>query len=447
MKKNKYYEIIMNGSLFSNIFFNFFFKGIGIVLSFISVPLVLKYLEKENYGLWLLILSTTGWIYTFDIGLGNGLKNRIAESLAKKKNEDIREYIATAYFIVSVISIILFVLVYYFMGLINIKSVLNISFIDEKALNYILNINIGFVCLNFILSICNNIFLGVQRSYLTSINNVISQVLNIVFIILLQYFKYKSLAYISVFYGLSISLSHIILTVYFFIKEKKYIFSLKNIKLSKINFLFGIGGKIFFVQIAGFLIFSTDNFIIAHFLGANQVAEYNIAYKLFSIPVIILSLITGPIWPAVTKAFHENNIEWIEELLKKMKKIFLIICLITIILTLIAKPFIKVWTVGIVEVNILLILSLALSTILIAYSNIYSTIIFGINVNKKIVILCWIQAIINLIVSYVAIKYLKLGTIGVVLGTCFAMATNILILPKELKIRINKAKISVMEEK
>lgn len=438
---------IRNSNLMLNIFSNFFFKGIGIVLSFISVPLVLKYLEKESYGLWLLILSITGWIYTFDIGLGNGLKNRIAESLAKKNEEDTKEYIATAYFIISIISIALFFILYYCMKLIDIKNILNVTFIDEKTLSYILNINIGFVCLNFILSICNNIFLGAQKSYLTSVNNVISQLLNILFIILLQYFKYKSLIYISIFYGASISLSHIMLTIYFFIKERNYVFKLKNIKLSKISSLFGIGGKIFLVQIAGFLIFSTDNFIIAHFLGTEQVAEYNIAYKLFSIPVIILSLMTGPIWPAVTKAFHENNIVWIEELLKKMQKIFILICLLTIVIALVAKPFIKLWTVGIIEVNIKLILSLTLSTILMGYSNIYSTIIFGINTNKKIVILSWIQAIINLLVSYIAIKYFNLGTIGVVLGTCFAMATNILILPKELKIRINKAKTNIMEEK
>lgn len=434
-------------NLVLNIFSNFFFKGIGIILSFISVPLVLKYLEKESYGLWLLILSITGWIYTFDIGLGNGLKNRIAESLAKKNEEDIREYIATSYFIISIISIILFIILYYSMGLINIKNILNISFIDEKTLSLILNINIGFVCLNFILSICNNIFLGAQKSYLTSANNVISQVLNILFIILLQYFQYKSLICISIFYGLAISLSHIILTIYFFIKESNYMFELKNIKLSKINSLFGMGGKIFLVQIAGFLIFSTDNLMIARFLGAEKVAEYNVAYKLFSIPIIILSLMTGPIWPAVTKAFHENNIEWIEKLLKKMKKIFGLICLLTIFIALIAKPFIKIWTVGVIEVSIKLVIALALSTILMGYSNIYSTIIFGISTNKKIVILAWVQAIINLFVSYMAITYFKLGTMGVVLGTCFSMATNILILPKELKIRISKAKINIVEEK
>lgn len=431
---------IINNDLLLNIFSNFFFKGIGISLSFISVPLVLKYLEKESYGLWLLILSITGWIYTFDVGLGNGLKNRIAESIAKKNSNDTKDYIATAYFFITIISIIFFIIIFYLFKMINLNSILNINFIDKETLSKIFIINIAFVCLNFILSICNNIFLGAQKSYLTSVNNVISQLLNITFILMLQYLKYKSLVYISIFYGLSISLSHIILTIYFFIKEKQFISTFKNIKTSKLKLLFGIGGKIFLVQIAGFLIFSTDNFIISYFLGTEKVAEYNVVYKLFSIPIIILSLMTGPIWPAVTKAFHENNVEWIKELLKKMNKIFIIICIGILLMTIIAKPFIKIWTVGMITVEIELVIALALSSVLTCYSNIYSSIIFGIHINNKIVILSWIQAILNLVVSYVAIKYLGLGVVGVVLGTCCAMATNIFVLPKELKKKLENYK-------
>ncbi|MGL5057442.1 MAG: hypothetical protein ACRC6A_08785, partial [Fusobacteriaceae bacterium] len=73
---------IKNNNLIMNIISNFIFKGLGIGLSFISIPIMLKYLDKDNYGLWILILSITSWIYTFDIGIGNGLKNRLVESLA-----------------------------------------------------------------------------------------------------------------------------------------------------------------------------------------------------------------------------------------------------------------------------------------------------------------------------------------------------------------------------
>ena len=44
------------------------------LISFLTIPLMLNYLNNEEYGLWILVLSITNWIYTFDIGIGNGLK-------------------------------------------------------------------------------------------------------------------------------------------------------------------------------------------------------------------------------------------------------------------------------------------------------------------------------------------------------------------------------------
>ena len=91
-----------------NIFFNFLFKGFSILISFFLIPVMLNYLNTEEYGLWLLILSMTNWIYTFDIGIGNGMKNKIAEYLTIKKYKEIREIIIISYFYIFIISILLF---------------------------------------------------------------------------------------------------------------------------------------------------------------------------------------------------------------------------------------------------------------------------------------------------------------------------------------------------
>lgn len=87
---NKILNKLKKDGLLLNILSNFLFKGLGIGLSFISIPIMLKYLDKNNYGLWILILSITSWIYTFDIGIGNGLKNRLAETLTKKMKKKLK---------------------------------------------------------------------------------------------------------------------------------------------------------------------------------------------------------------------------------------------------------------------------------------------------------------------------------------------------------------------
>ncbi len=428
---------IKNNNLILNILSNLLLKGVGIILSFVSIPLTLKYLDNKFYGLWILILSITGWIYTFDIGIGNGLKNKLAESIAKKEEKIAKEYIATSYFFVIIISLTFFIMSFFFLEIFNMKSLLKIDILSRDSLNKILFINIGFVCLNFILALCNNIFLGSQKSYLTSINSVFSQILNIFFIIMLLISKKKSIVLLSIFYGAAISVSHLILTFYYFISNRELFFNLKDIKLKNSKNLLGIGIKIFIIQIASLIIFSTDNFIISRFLGIEKVAEYNIVNKFFSVPLIVFSLITAPIWPAVTKYYHEKNVVLIKKLLNKMKIVFYFLVIGVIILVVVGQYFIKLWTLGVIVASSSLIIACSLATILTMYSNIYSTFIFGIGVSWSIVYLSSIQALINLIVSYMAIKYFNLGIVGVVLGTCFAMSTNLLVLPRKLKNQLN----------
>lgn len=435
---NKILNKLKKDNLLLNILSNFLFKGLGIGLSFINIPIMLKYLDKDNYGLWILILSITSWIYTFDIGIGNGLKNRLAETLTKKNEKESKEYIATSYFFVTIISIIFFLLSYIVLKNIDLNKLLNITYISNNKLNKILFINIGFVCVNFIFGLCNNIFLGSQKSYLSSINSVLSQIIFFIFLLNLFYLKKNSIVLLSLTYGLGIFTSHMILSIYYFYKNKNLLFKIKDISLNKTKNIFGIGLKIFLVQVAGLIIFSTDNFIITRYTGIENVAIYNIVNKLFGIPLLVMTLITTPIWPAVTKAFHEGDIEWLKNILKKLQKVFVGLLILTIIMVILGKPFIKIWTLGEIVPSLSLVIVCGLATLLTCFSNIYSTIIFGIGIGWGIVILSLTQAIINIVVSLIAIIYFDLGVVGVVLGTCFSMLTNIFVLPKSLKKMIEK---------
>ena len=423
-----------------NIFSGFLFKGLSIILNFLSVPLTLKYLGSEYYGLWILIISITNWIYTFDIGIGSGLKNKIAEGIAKKDSSKIKENISVGYIGVSGIAILFYICSFFTLKIFDVSKLLNINFLSNLELNKIIMINILFVCLNFVFSLCNNIFYGTQKAYLVSINSSLSQLLNIFFIVVLIKIEKTSIVTFSIFYGISILLSHLILTMIYFYGNKEISISLNGVSIKKVKNLLHLGGKIFIVQICGLIIFSTDNFIISKFLGMDSVAEYNLVNKFFGIPILLLSLILAPIWPAITKAYHEKNKVWIENLLKKMKKLFIFMIGTTLILVIVGKKFIFMWTLEKINPNFGLILTCGIAILLTGYSSIYSTPLFAIKTDFKLVFLSIFQAILNIVLSYVFIKYFKLGSTGVILATCFCMATNIFSLPKWLNQRLEKLK-------
>lgn len=66
-----------------NIAGSFFIKGWNCIVQLLLVPLTLNCLNQYEYGIWLTINSILIWIDQFDIGLGNGLRNKLAESIAQ----------------------------------------------------------------------------------------------------------------------------------------------------------------------------------------------------------------------------------------------------------------------------------------------------------------------------------------------------------------------------
>ena len=76
-----------------NVIMSFIIKGISILVSLVLVPLTLHFLDTYEYGLWLTISSILLWIDYFDIGLGNGLRNKLSEALVAKDMELAKEYV------------------------------------------------------------------------------------------------------------------------------------------------------------------------------------------------------------------------------------------------------------------------------------------------------------------------------------------------------------------
>ncbi len=97
-----------------NIIVSFGLKGVSVFITFLLVPLTLNYIDVTGYGIWLTLSSVLGWLNFFDIGLGNGLRNKLAEATAKNQNELARSYLSTTYaaFLIIIGAVYLLFLLY-----------------------------------------------------------------------------------------------------------------------------------------------------------------------------------------------------------------------------------------------------------------------------------------------------------------------------------------------
>src|ERR1700749_2626531 len=68
-----------------NIIYSFLIKGASVAVGFLLIPLTIHYINTAQYGIWLTINALVAWLINFDIGLSNGLRNKMAHALAMKE--------------------------------------------------------------------------------------------------------------------------------------------------------------------------------------------------------------------------------------------------------------------------------------------------------------------------------------------------------------------------
>ena len=60
-------------------------KVVSVIGPLITVPLFIKYLTIEEYGIWLMVLSVTSFFYLSNVGILQVVTNAVAKDISEKK--------------------------------------------------------------------------------------------------------------------------------------------------------------------------------------------------------------------------------------------------------------------------------------------------------------------------------------------------------------------------
>ncbi|MDV5105578.1 hypothetical protein R2R32_02760 [Clostridium perfringens] len=134
-------------------------KGISVIISFAMMRISREFLFYDDlYGVWLTILSTMTWINLLDIGLGNGLRNKVAVEVAKENYKEAKKYVSTTYLLLFGIFLIGMTINIILKNFISWESVFNIHSVSKLYFNkfifFMITINLVIFIVNIIKSIC-----------------------------------------------------------------------------------------------------------------------------------------------------------------------------------------------------------------------------------------------------------------------------------------------------
>lgn len=404
------------------------YKPVSMVISLVYVPVFLACLGEEKYGIWVTISSVLSWLTQFDIGIGNGLRNKLTEYYARGEKENSQAVVSTAYGVLGWISFGIFVLFVICTFCLDIPEFLGIALTSEPV-DLVLVIAAACVCLNFVLGLCATVFYAIQESSVVALKGIAVQLAQLLAALALTAASESSLIWVAALYGLSEILVNILFSVYLFGKHRFLRPRIKKYKRQEVHGIVSLGFQFFILQICTLVIYSTDNMIISKYIGPSEVTPYSIAHNAFSIIIAVHAALNMPMWSAYTAALSTGDYGAIKRNLRRILGITGLLALGTIAAIPLFRPAAAIWlqkdltyAAGLIELE-------AVYTILALASNTFSSFLSGVNYVKKTVYISVAQAIVNVPLSIFCATQLGMGIVGVKIGSVIALAISALTNP------------------
>jgi len=426
-----------------NVLASFFVKGLSMIIGILMIRVTYNYLDQTKYGIWLTLSSFLTWFSFFEIGLGNGLKNKLAEALANKSYALGKIYVSTTYAILSIVIFCIAVIFFIANFFIDWTVILNTEASMAEELSTLALIIFGFFFLRFVIKLISIVLYADQRPAVANTFGPIGNLIVLIIIYILTLTTEGSLIYLGVILSVTPLLVLVIASIYFYKTEYKHIApSVKDVDFSYAKDLLNLGVKFFLIQISGLIIFQSSLLIIAQFFGPAEVTVYYIAHKYFSLLNMIFAIVVAPFWAAYTEAWTKKDIVWIKNTVKKLLQIWVgFVCLGLLMLLVSNYSYVLISGDKNIEIPLKLSIVLLIYFVTFTYGGVFVMFINGVGKIKLQMYSAFIGAIVFILSSILMIKYFNLGIIGLVLAMILSNFNGLILAPIQYKKIINnKAK-------
>lgn len=418
-----------------NIFLAIIFKGVGVLIGFAYFPLSLQYLGPVKFGAFLTLVSMINWFEELDIGIGNGLRNRLGESIADGDDEKGKGYVSTAYFILGAIFSgvsVVFVAVCFFIpwaDWLQAEPGMNQEIMILAILMF------AAFAIRFVASLVFQIFYALQRVAMVDMFSTIGKVAFLLIIFVLIFYTEESLLLFGAAKTFTFAIVPLLVGVYYFNTSfKKFKPGFKYIKKSYFKGLFSLGIQFFIIKSSMIVIHSTNNFLIASFVSLEGVPQYEAAYKILSIFLMLFVIITNQLWSANVEAYRKGDMEWMRRTMKSITMVWFGTVLFSLFLVVISPFIYKIWLQDRIQVPMILTLGVAATISITTWVNSFNLVINGTG-KIRLQMYAWIFAsVLNIPISIFFVKYWDMGINGIILGTIVCMIPLAILSP----IQVNK---------
>lgn len=308
--------LLNNKILIKNISGVVLLKGASLILTFIMTPMYLAYFKDQGIlGVWYTLQSILVWILTFDLGVGNGIRNRLASAIAKNDHEQEKRIVSSGYIVFGIMTILVVLLLAIIIPFINWQRALN-SNMHIDTLNRALFITLVGIVLQFLFKIVTSILMALRKNILANSLAIITNSLIMFYLLIpINVSDETKFELLAIVYTLATILPLFSVTLYIFEVPLKNIHpSIKAWDRNIGKEVLRVGSAFFVIQLGLLVVNSTNQFLINFLFGGVAVVDYTLYYRLYSTATMIFTLFTQPIWSEVSIRYAKGDTFWVRKI-------------------------------------------------------------------------------------------------------------------------------------
>jgi len=401
------------------------------VLQVVAMPLAIRALGPERFGVFAMLSSSLIWISSANIGLGNSLVIAISKAVAIDDLRAQTRAISSAFFAVIGISIVILLS----MGIIHSQFDI-LHYLGGQYQIYSSDITTGFwwlVCcmiIHLILDVFEGAQSGYQEIHIVNIAGMFGQVFSAITLLLVVFCHAQSIVSLIICLYVFSIIPRLLNALFSVTMVRPHLFPQpRYYSHTALSSLLSTGMAFTLMGIAYFLKHQCSILLVGYMLGPVSVAGYAIMINITLLAFGIISMQMRPLLPALTDAWARQDYKWVKQTYIKILHYTMWYAIaVGVILALFGKPIIRVWYGPQMMPSVYLQIAIGIGFILQAWESCHITVLMGLGYVWPPILAFLCQSVLMLVIAIPLIH--KFGAAGAACAICITvLVINCWLLP------------------
>ncbi len=303
-------------------------KGGSLGVSVLTTPALLRYFDhNEVLGLWYTLLSVLLWVLHLDLGVGNGLRNRLTHDLSQSDRAEARCTLSAGFVSLLGMFFLLLPLGLCLIGVLDLNSLLGIdpSMVPPDTLKTAGRIILAGILVRYLLGGVTAAFYAVQLASVNHLVHMAGCVFELVFLLSARPPDAATgLLWLSAAYAILTNLPTLGAGLWLFSPWGRLGDcrpSLRCFDRRHMGAIVRISGGFFACQICLVAVANTNELLLSSLFGPAYAADYGIHHRLAGLISMATAPMMTPVWSMFTRAQSRGDEAWLALAYRRLRKL------------------------------------------------------------------------------------------------------------------------------